>query len=90
VSCSSAGFCTIGGDYGTSVSGVFGGAFVDDEAHGAWLKPLPVPGAGALNTGREAAVQVLSCARGGTCSLGGSYAVTFKPTTVQLFVDSRG
>jgi hypothetical protein len=91
VSCSNVGSCAIGGNYASYLaSGEHLRAFVAEEIGGKWLKPLQVPGAGALNTGNDAAVRALSCARGGTCSLGGPYAVGPKPVTNQVFVDSRG
>lgn len=71
VSCGSPGNCAAGGTYaprGTS------DAFVVTEARGRWGGPRPVPGLAGLNTGRDAGIVAVSCAPGGTCGVGGSYA----------------
>lgn len=91
VSCSSTGNCALGGYY-VSFIGVSRSnfqAFVAEEVNGVWLHALPVPGTSALNTGKQAMVNTVSCPRAGTCALGGTYAVTTKGNT-QVFVDNRG
>jgi hypothetical protein len=92
VSCSSAGHCVAGGYYANFI-GPFHEhwrPFVADETAGVWRRAIQVPGTLALNTGKFAAVQAVSCARGGTCALGGRYTVTSPPSTAQVFVDSQG
>ena len=75
VSCSSAGNCGAGGYYGqppafdTRLQGV-----VVTERHGVWGKATAVPGLAALNTGRYAAVDLMSCRSAGNCTATGSYA----------------
>jgi len=70
VSCASAGNCSAGGQY-TDSSG--SQAFVVSQVSGTWGKAKEVPGTAALNTGRTAAINSVSCASAGNCSAGGSY-----------------
>jgi len=70
LSCASAGNCSAGGFYENS-SGTK--AFVVNEVHGIWQKAIEVPGMGALNKGRSAQVDSLSCSSTGNCSAGGFY-----------------
>jgi hypothetical protein len=71
VSCARAGNCSAGGFY-TDRSGRVQG-FVVGETGGAWGTAEAVPGLAALNTGGNAAVTSVSCARAGNCSAGGDY-----------------
>jgi hypothetical protein len=71
VSCASAGNCTVGG-YNNDSSGYLQ-AFVADEVDGTWGNAIEVPGTPALNTGGAAAVDSVSCASAGNCTVGGSY-----------------
>jgi hypothetical protein len=71
VSCSSAGNCTLGGDY-SDASGDFQ-AFVADEVSGTWGDAQEVPGTASLNTGGTATLSSVSCASAGTCAAGGYY-----------------
>jgi hypothetical protein len=57
---------------------------------GVWHKALLVPGSKALNTGYSAQVLAVSCARAGTCALGGFYSVVPKSNETQVFIDTRG
>jgi hypothetical protein len=68
VSCASAGNCAVGGDYS------FGQGFVASERHGRWGTAIEVPGLGALNTGRDAEVDSVSCGSAGNCVAGGYYS----------------
>jgi len=71
VSCASGG-CAAGGDY-TGGSG-HGQGFVATERHGAWSKAIKVPGLAALDAGRFAGVESVSCASADNCAAGGFYA----------------
>ena len=72
ISCASAGNCTAGGFYsGTAAQGE--SAFVLNEKHGTWGKSFEVPGLAALNTGRIAQIDSISCGAAGNCSGGGFY-----------------
>jgi hypothetical protein len=44
------------------------------ERNGRWSKAIEVPGLAALNTGGQAAVNVVSCAAAGNCAAGGHYS----------------
>jgi hypothetical protein len=83
VSCSSARTCVAGGYYRRQ-------AMVANEFGGVWHKALLVPGSKALNTGNSAQVLAVSCARGGTCALGGFYSVVPKSNKTQVFIATRG
>ena len=69
VSCPSAGNCLVGGRYDAGGTQ----AFVASERRGTWHKAIKVPGTGALNTGGAAAVDSVSCASAGNCTVGGSF-----------------
>ena len=75
VSCSSPGNCAVGGIYGNG--GVndssTSSAFVADERHGSWGRPIQVPGMAALNVGENAEVNSVSCASAVDCTAGGTY-----------------
>lgn len=71
VSCASPGNCGAGGYY-TDGSGRTQ-AFVVSEHNGHWGVAEEVPGSAALNTGANAAITSVSCARPGYCGAGGSY-----------------
>jgi len=51
---------------------------------GTWGTAMQVPGTAALNTGGDAAITSVSCARAGNCSAGGFY--TGAPHHAQAFV----
>jgi hypothetical protein len=72
VSCAAAGACSAGGFYvGSSHSSE---PFVANETNGTWAKAKEVPGIAALDAGRSAEVNSVSCASAGDCSAGGFYA----------------
>jgi hypothetical protein len=48
--------------------------FVAVERHGRWVKAIEVPGLAALNKGRFAGVNSVSCASAGNCAAGGDYS----------------
>jgi hypothetical protein len=70
VSCASAGNCAAGGYYWDRGEQ----AFVAYERNGRWAKATGVPGLAALNAGRYASVDTVSCAPAGSCAVGGEYA----------------
>ena len=81
VSCPSAGNCSAGG----STSGQ---AFVVSERSSTWGTAQLVPGTAALNTGRNAEVDAVSCASAGRCSAGGDFTER-AGRRVQAFVVSE-
>jgi hypothetical protein len=70
LSCASSGNCSAGGFY-TNSSGQQ--AFVASERSGVWQTAREVPGTAALNSGEDAAINSISCARAGSCSGAGYY-----------------
>ena len=72
VSCAVSRYCVAGGSY-TDAAG-HGQAFVVSEANGVWGRAEKVPGTAALNRGGVAGLDAVSCAPGGYCAAGGSYA----------------
>src|SRR5215469_4437087 len=71
VSCASAGNCAAGGFYRRGSGDLQ--AFVASERDGRWRRAVEVPGSGALNAGRNAAVTSVSCPAAGNCAAGGFY-----------------
>ena len=71
LSCGSPGNCTAAGAYST-VNRHFQ-AFIVTENNGAWGAMEEVPGTRALNYGKDAQVNSVSCASAGNCSAGGFY-----------------
>jgi hypothetical protein len=69
VSCPPAGDCTAGGYY--AHHGLQ--AFIVSLHSGGWGQAIEVPGPARLNTGRNAAVDSVSCTSATACSTGGSY-----------------
>jgi cytochrome c551/c552 len=70
LSCASAGNCSAGGQYRTSPQSSYQ-VFVVSEVHGTWGTAEQVPGSSALNPGRIAQINTVSCASAGNCSAGG-------------------
>jgi hypothetical protein len=68
VSCASADNCSAGGYY----AGSSGHAFVVDETNGTWGTVEKVAGS-AVNKGRSAEIESLSCGSAGNCSAVGDY-----------------
>ena len=68
MSCASAGNCSAGGYYSNSR---LQAAFVVNETNGTWGMAKEV--AAALNAGRSARVESVSCASAGNCGAGGYY-----------------
>jgi hypothetical protein len=91
VSCASAGNCVAGGYYDSYVGQYHTHvrAFVAEQTGGAWRRAEQVPGTAALNTGKSAQAIAVSCARAGSCALGGSYAAGTL-TAFRPFVDDQG
>jgi hypothetical protein len=76
LSCWSPGDCVAAGQYalGGTVNGtVDTQAFVVTEEDGSWDRATGLPGLAALNTGKQASANSISCTVGGNCSVGGSY-----------------
>ena len=71
VSCAVAGDCAAAGYYTDSSRRQQ--ALVASEVNGTWQKAIEVPGTAALNRGRVAAADSVSCASAGNCAAGGSY-----------------
>jgi len=71
VSCASAGNCLAGGSYFAAEADIQ--AFVASERGGIWHAAIEVPGTAALNIGRSADVESVSCASAGNCVAGGYY-----------------
>ena len=69
-SCASAGNCAAGGNY-RDRHGLQG--FVAVERHGRWGTAIEVPGLAALNKGRFAELNSVSCGSAGSCAAGGRY-----------------
>jgi hypothetical protein len=76
LSCGAPGSCSAGGSYtepppgeGPSPSQ----AYVVTEVNGHWGTARPVPGARALNTGKQAEVTAVSCGGRGSCGAVGTY-----------------
>jgi hypothetical protein len=74
VSCVTAGSCAAGGEYADSSTR--GQAFVVRQVSGTWGSAVEVPGTAALNAGGSAYVASVSCTAAGSCSAGGTYAVS--------------
>ena len=85
VSCAAAGACAAGGYY-TDGSGHYQ-AFVVERENGSWGNAVEVPGTATLNSGGNALVNSVSCARPGACAAGGYY--TDGSGHVQAFVVER-
>ena len=73
VSCAGRGYCAAGGYY-TGSDGFSQQGFVAIHQNGRWAKAIPVPGLRALNTGQDAEVLSVSCARPGSCAAAGTYS----------------
>jgi hypothetical protein len=72
LSCAPAGRCSIGGSYADR-SGRHFQVYVASQKAGRWGSAAPLPGAAALNTGRNADIASLSCGAAGNCAAGGFY-----------------
>jgi hypothetical protein len=88
VSCSSEGNCGAGGFYTSAHHNGFPilQAFVVTEVHGAWTKPIEVPGTSQLNTAGQALVTAIACPATNRCSAGGLYTIKSGP---QSFATSQ-
>jgi cytochrome c551/c552 len=71
VSCAAAGTCTAAGGYVDSSGS--GQVFVASEVNGSWGTAQQIPGTAALNQGGNVQAVSVSCARAGTCAVGGFY-----------------
>ena len=75
VSCASAGNCAAGGNYADHQGVERDQGFVAIERGGRWRKAVEVPGLAALNTGRDAEVNAVSCGSASSCAVGGYYSL---------------
>src|SRR5262249_20189088 len=83
------GKCGAGPSGGRRAAGS-GQAFVVNETSGTWGAAEEVPGTAALNTGRNAEVDSVSCASAGRCSAGGDFTQKAgKQGRTQAFVVSE-
>ena len=71
MSCASAGNCSAGGHYTDGAA--FSSVFVASQVNGRWGTAKEVPGTAALNTGGNAQIDSVSCAKAGDCTAGGFY-----------------
>jgi hypothetical protein len=86
LSCATAGNCSAGGSY-SGRSGRHFQVFAVSRNAGRWGTAGPLPGAAALNAGRNADINSLSCGAAGNCSTGGNY--TDSSRHWQAFVASQ-
>ena len=89
ISCAGVGACAAGGFYSIDALHHEQG-FVVDESNGAWGAAQEVPGLGALNVGRFAAVQSISCGAAGSCAAGGYFNYKGGHGTPGFVVDESG
>jgi hypothetical protein len=82
LSCGSAGNCSAGGQIETHDTQ----AFTVTQTNGTWHAAQQVPRITALNTGKYASVQDVSCPPAGPCVSAGSYLPGQDPDDTQLFV----
>jgi hypothetical protein len=85
VSCASAGNCLVGGSYRARSDHLE--VFVASLRNGTWHRAIELPGSAALNTGRAAGVDAVSCASAGNCAAAGYYYEA--SGAVQAFVASQ-
>lgn len=90
VSCASKGNCAIVGSYYSGLTARTQRPFVASEAGGALQPAKKLPGIGVLNpVDAQSTALAVSCARGGTCALGGFYDTTNTGDAFQAMVDSQ-
>jgi hypothetical protein len=89
ISCSSAGNCGVAGFYASAlpVSVPREQAFVVNQVHGVWTKPIEVPGTDPLNTAGDAAAMAISCPATNRCSAAGFYHI--KKSGLRTFAVSQ-
>jgi hypothetical protein len=87
VSCTSPGNCAAGGYYTGAISQQ---GWVAVERDGVWGTAAAVPGLVALNKGRNAQVNGLSCTSAGSCVAGGSYTDKNRSTHGFVAVERNG
>ena len=88
ISCSAAGYCTLGGDY-LDVNGHFQ-AFLATETRGRWANAEKVPGIGSLNAGGHSDVDAVSCRRAGYCTAAGSTERSAAVYTAFVISETKG
>jgi len=89
VSCLSPGNCIAAGSYVLRFSPLQRQAFVVSQVNGTWRRPRVLPGIAALNTGRNAEVESVSC-HGGACVVGGSFSVTSSGASQPFVAAEKG
>ena len=88
VSCPSAGNCAAGGSYLSAPgSSQRYQAFVVSLKGFAWQSVKEVPGTGALNAGKTAQVNAVSCPSSGFCAAGGFYSTGHLGDTLPFVAD---
>jgi hypothetical protein len=88
VSCASKGNCALAGYYQAGKTAASFRPFVANQVNGLVQTAHEVPGIGAMDVGGSSEALTVSCARGGTCVLGGWYSSA--RFILQGFVDSQG
>jgi len=88
VSCPSARACAASGVYadGDGKSQ----AFVISERGGRWSRAEEVPGTAALNTGRDASADAVSCPSAGNCTVSGAYKDSSRHAQVYAAAEING
>jgi len=89
VSCMSPGNCMAAGSYALRFSPLEQQAFVVSQVNGTWQAPRVLPGIAALNTGRDAAVESVSC-HAGACVVGGYFSVTSSRASQPFVAAEKG
>ncbi len=91
VSCSTAGNCGAGGCYPSGCpDNAPSQAVVANEVNGVWGKAEAVPGLAALDIGRDANLDLMSCRSAGDCTAAGTYPDTRNDgLSEQVFVVSE-
>ena len=90
VSCASKGNCAIGGYYESGLTNRTTRPFVASQVGGVLQGAQKLPGIGKLNpVDAPSTVVSVSCARGGTCALGGDYDTSNTIVALQAMVDSQ-
>ncbi len=88
LSCSAAGYCTVGGSYLDSSDTEQ--AFLATERAGNWAAAARVPGIAALNSGGHSQVTEVSCRKPGYCTAGGSTQRSSAVFTAFVLSETKG
>lgn len=88
VSCASKGNCALTGFYQAGTAVTTYRPFVANQVNGVVQTAHEVPAIGTMDVSGNSGAQTVSCARGGTCALGGYYSSA--KFVFEAFVDSQG